>query len=117
MFKTKKALEAEIKRLQEEVSWYQHLYEEECENNESYVKMVETMIKTNESLKKISDTLEGDNKKLLGLMKSYAKWDPMIIKAIKESGQRWEYGDGPATMYLKEVGEYHECDQGKTYGH
>lgn len=62
--------------------------------------------------------LKYNNKLMLGMLKMYAKWDDHINGVINKNRKKGEQvKEGAATLYLKSIGEYHECDQGKTYGH
>lgn len=71
------------------------------------------------SMQKEMKELRSNNKLMLGVLKMYAKWDDHINSVVNKSKKKGEkkLTEGAATMYLKSIGEYHECDQGKTYGH
>jgi DNA-binding transcriptional regulator GbsR (MarR family) len=47
------------------------------------------------------------------IMKAYSKWDSFIVQTANERDPSLRMTEGPATIYLKSIGEYEDGE----YGH
>jgi len=54
----------------------------------------------------ILDIHKKEMKKVKTILKAYAKWDDMIIANMKANNPDLDIKEGPATSYLKIIGEY-----------
>lgn len=98
-------LEAEVRELQNTNGSLIESCESLTESCKTYAEFVETSKKYTEDLEKKVEFLNS-------VLKGYAVWDDFIGAEIKRQSPGTEFKEGPATVYLKGIGEYH-----KKYGH
>ena len=93
------------KELEERLNWYREQWEkcikEDIKNTDKFLEFAKKM----QSIIEENQSLSDHNKIMISLLTIYSKWDPYIIEMMKSQGLTPPV-EGPATLYLKEIGAF-----------
>ena len=112
------------KELEEQLKWYRENWEKIVErditNTKQFLDITEQIQKVvEESNQRIQELVDENNQfsaanaHMIGILQVYAKYDPLIISYIRNSGKNYPLSEGPATIYLRQIGALESEPKGR----
>jgi hypothetical protein len=86
--------------------WYKEQWEQALEWNNKNLDTLKSLLDSSDKLIKQVEDLDNHLKEVKKILKGYAVWDPMIVAHINRKNPHLNMKEGPATIYLKQIGEF-----------